>query len=55
MRKWETLGRSTGGMRSFGIGLTRLRKLAKRIGRDRELALDLWKSDVYDASGRARR
>lgn len=34
---------------SYGIGLTRLRKLAKRIGRNRELALELWKSDVYDA------
>ena len=49
MRNWEKLGPSTAGMRSYGIGLTRLRKLAKRIGRDRELALALWKSDVYDA------
>ncbi len=46
---WEKLGPSTGGMRSYGIGLTRLRKLAKRIGRDRELALALWRTDVYDA------
>lgn len=46
---WEKLGSSTAGMRSYGLGLTRLRKLAKRIGRDRELALALWKSDVYDA------
>jgi 3-methyladenine DNA glycosylase AlkD len=36
-------------MRSYGIGLTRLRKLAKRIGRNRELAHALWKTDVYDA------
>ena len=46
---WEKLGPETGGMRSYGIGLTRLRKLAKRIGRDRELAQTLWKTDVYDA------
>lgn len=46
---WEKLGPSTGGMKSYGIGLTRLRKLAKGIGRDRELALALWQTDVYDA------
>jgi len=34
---------------SFGIGLTQLRKLAKTIGRDHELALELWQSDIYDA------
>jgi 3-methyladenine DNA glycosylase AlkD len=39
----------TGELKSFGIGLTRLRKLAKRIGRDHDLALELWNSDVYDA------
>lgn len=49
MSNWKKLGPGTGGMRSYGIGLTRLRKLAKRIGRDRELALALWKTDVYDA------
>ena len=36
-------------LKSFGIGLTRLRKLAKQIGRDHKLALSLWKSDIYDA------
>jgi 3-methyladenine DNA glycosylase AlkD len=36
-------------MRSYGIGLTRLRKLAKRMGRNRDLAQALWKTDVYDA------
>ncbi len=38
MRNWAKLGSGTAGMRSYGIGLTRLRKLAKRIGRNRELA-----------------
>jgi 3-methyladenine DNA glycosylase AlkD len=47
--KWERLGSNTAGMRSYGIGLTRLRKLARRIGRNRELAQALWKTDVYDA------
>lgn len=36
-------------LKSFGIGLTQLRKLAKKIGRDHELAVQLWSSDVYDA------
>ncbi len=46
---WKKLGGKTGGLKSFGIGLTQLRKLAKQIGRDHKLALQLWKSDVYDA------
>jgi 3-methyladenine DNA glycosylase AlkD len=49
MSNWERLGSSTAAMRSYGIGLTRLRKLAKRIGRNRELAHALWKIDVYEA------
>lgn len=49
MRNWEKLGSGTAGMKSFGIGLTRLRKLAKRIGRNRDLAQALWKTDVYEA------
>lgn len=46
---WQRLGAQTGTLKSFGIGLTVLRKLAKRIGRDHALALELWNSDVYDA------
>ena len=49
MKNWEKLGSGTAGMKSYGIGLTRLRKLAKRIGRNRGLALELWKTDVYEA------
>lgn len=49
MRNWERLGASTAGLRSFGIGLTRLRALAKQIGRNRELAQALWTTDVYEA------
>lgn len=36
-------------LRGFGVGLTRLRKLAKEVGRDHELALQLWQSNVYEA------
>ncbi len=36
-------------LKSFGIGLTQLRKLAKQLGRDHKLAQQLWKSDINDA------
>lgn len=36
-------------LKSFGIGLTQLRKIAKKVGRDHKLAQQLWKTDVYDA------
>ena len=49
MSHWERLGTRTAGLASYGIGLTRLRKLAKQIGRNRELAHALWSTDVYDA------
>ena len=49
MRNWEKLGPGRAGMMSYGIGLTRLRRLAKQIGRNRELAHALWKTDVYEA------
>jgi len=46
---WRKLAPPTGELRSYGIGLTQLRKLAGQIGRDHELAQQLWKSDIYDA------
>ena len=36
-------------LKSFGIGLTKLRKMAKTIGRDHKLSGQLWNSDIYDA------
>lgn len=44
---WKKLDSS--GLESFGIGLTKLRKLAKGIGRDHDLAGALWRSKVYEA------
>lgn len=35
-------------LRSLGVGLTRLRKLARKIGRDHALALQLWGSEIYE-------
>lgn len=47
---WKSLpAEKAHGLKSFGIGLTQLRKLAKEIGRDHRLAQSLWKSDLYDA------
>lgn len=45
---WNKLT-NQGGMTSFGIGLTVQRKLAKQIGRNRELAQQLWQTNCYDA------
>jgi 3-methyladenine DNA glycosylase AlkD len=46
---WKKLGDRTGGLASFGIGLTRLRAIAKRIGRDHDLAITLWDERNHDA------
>ncbi len=46
---WEKHAKSSGGLKSFGIGLTRLRKYAKQLGRDPKLARQLWKTKVYEA------
>ncbi|MCH8192963.1 MAG: DNA alkylation repair protein [Planctomycetes bacterium] len=46
---WKKLGDRAGGLKGYGIGLTKLRKLAKQVGRDHTLAQQLWKSKVYDA------
>ncbi len=46
---WNRRPDRSGGLKSYGIGLTQLRKLAKQIGRDRKLAEKLWASDIYDA------
>ena len=46
---WEKLGDRRGGLKSFGIGLTQLRKLSKQVGRDPRLAGQLWKTKNHDA------
>lgn len=49
LANWNKMGADTGGLKSFGIGLTQLRKIAKQIGRDHKLALQLWKTKNHDA------
>lgn len=45
---WNKLDESSQ-LKSYGIGLTVLRKLAKQVGKNRELATELWNTDIYDA------
>lgn len=49
MAHWAKLGDKSAGLESFGIGLTKLRKLAKQIGRNRPLSQALWQTNVHDA------
>lgn len=44
---WQKLGDAR--LESFGLGLTRLKSLAKEIGRNHPLALALWQLPIYDA------
>ena len=46
---WKKHAKASGGLKSYGIGLTRLRKYAKSLGCDAKLAKALWKSNIYDA------
>ena len=48
IQKWNEIYPDPESLKSFGIGLTALRKLAKKIGRDHDLARELWKSNIYD-------
>ena len=46
---WKEMGDRTGGLTSFGIGLTKLRAIAKQVGCDHDLALKLWNERNHDA------
>jgi len=46
---WKEMGDRTGGLTSFGIGLTKLRAIAKHVGRNHDLALKLWSERNHDA------
>jgi len=48
IKNWEKL-EVANQWKGYGIGLTQLRKLGKQIGRNHELALELWKMPVYEA------
>ena len=48
-KHWENMTPPSSNLKSFGIGLTVLRNLAKKIGKNRTLSKELWESDYYDA------
>lgn len=48
IKNWEKLAKDSQ-LKSYGIGLTVLRKLARQIGKDHKLAKTLWSTDIYDA------
>ena len=45
---WKKHKEKSGGLNSFGIGLTKLRKFSKTIGRDPKLARQLWQAKIYE-------
>jgi len=45
---WNRLNPKPDGLKSFGLGLTVLRNLAKKVGRDHKFSKELWESDIYD-------
>ncbi len=47
IKKWELSNRSS--LKSYGVGITQLRKISKQIGRDHNLAQQLWNSNIYEA------
>ncbi len=49
IKKWSKKKQRIDRLKSYGIGLTVLRKLAKKIGKNHVLSLKLWESKFYDA------
>ena len=45
---WKKREENSGGLASFGIGLTKLRKFSRSIGKDPKLARQLWQSNIYE-------
>lgn len=45
---WKKHEHKSGGLKTYGIGLTRLRKFSKTLGRDQKLARQLWQSKIYE-------
>jgi len=45
---WKKHKEKSGGLKSLGVGLTRLRKFSKTVGKDPNLARQLWQSNVYE-------
>lgn len=48
IKHWEEFAEKSGGLKSYGFGLTKLRKYAKSVGKNPDLARELWQSDIYE-------
>lgn len=48
MAHWKAHQEKSGELKSFGIGLTKLRKFSKTVGKDPKLARQLWQSKIYE-------
>lgn len=44
---WKKLGKKSG-LKTFGVGLTKLRKFSKTVGKDAVLARQLWQENIYE-------
>jgi hypothetical protein len=44
---WEAHKEKSGGLKSFGIGLTKLRKFSISVGKDPEHDRRLWQAQIY--------
>ena len=45
---WEKHAEKSGRLKSFGIGLTKLRRFSKTVGRDPKLSRQLWNTKIYE-------
>ena len=45
---WKKHEDKSGGLKSFGLGLTKLRRFSKTVDKDPKLARQLWQSNIYD-------
>jgi len=45
---WKKHEAKSGGLKSFGIGLVKLRKYSRTVGRDPKLAGQLWQANLYE-------
>ena len=45
---WKNHEEKSGGLKSYGIGLTKLRRFSKKVGKDPVLARHLWQSNCYE-------
>ena len=45
---WEKYKEKAGGLKAYGVGLTKLRKFSKTVGKNPKLAKQLWNSGIYE-------